>query len=183
MNDDKRLEYYPNMDAYQILGVQNDADYQVIKSAYKKLVYKWHPDRYPDNETMREQGGYRMEIINRAWYCLSDMDRRKRYDDFGEDGVGSSAASEQDFIYTEAVESVDISGKDIVLIIFQGFDILFFLIESLLKAIVPIILDGGYVAWSRVQDTFIFVSEGSQWRQLKYLDSSSQRDSGQTKAT
>ena len=121
INDDNRFKYYPNMDAYQILGVQKDAEYQVIKIAYRKLVYKWHPDRFPDNESKKEEGGYRMEIINRAWYCLSDVDRRMRYDKFGEEGIGSSASSEQDFVDTEGFESVELSGEDITVVIFQGF--------------------------------------------------------------
>jgi molecular chaperone DnaJ len=36
-----------------------------------------------------------MEKINRAWFCLGDDDRRSRYDMYGEQGVGSSAASEE----------------------------------------------------------------------------------------
>lgn len=182
ISDNKRFKYYPNMDAYQILGVQKDVEYQMIKSAYRKLVYKWHPDRFPDDETKKEEGGYRMEIINRAWYCLSDVDRRMRYDEFGEEGIGSSAASEQDFIDAEGVESMEITADDIVVVIFRGFDVLFFLVESFIKAIVPIILGGGNVAWSRVEDTFLFLSTTTSksqcWRQLKYLDSSQQEDFG-----
>jgi DnaJ-class molecular chaperone len=36
-----------------------------------------------------------MERINRAWYCLGEDDRKQRYDSYGEEGVGTSAASEQ----------------------------------------------------------------------------------------
>jgi DnaJ-class molecular chaperone len=36
-----------------------------------------------------------MEKINRAYFCLEDEDRRRRYDTYGERGVGTSAASEE----------------------------------------------------------------------------------------
>jgi molecular chaperone DnaJ len=87
--------YYAGLDAYQILGVPRNADAKVIKSAYRKLVAQWHPDKFPDDQTKKAEGGMRMEKINRAYYILSDDDRRRRYDQFGEQGVGSSAASEE----------------------------------------------------------------------------------------
>ena len=179
-NDNKRLELYPNMDAYQILGVQKDADTATIKSSYRKLVYTWHPDRFPDSENMKEEGSYRMEIINRAWYCLSDIDRRKRYDEFGEEGVGTSAASEQDIIDSTGLQERELSGEDIVVAVFKAFDVILFLIESLLKAIGPILLDGGYVAWSRVQDTFFLSDEFSEWKPLKNIDGSRKKEERKT---
>lgn len=87
--------YYRGMDAYQILECPRTADKKEIKSAYRKLVAKWHPDKFPDNEEKKKEGGLRMEKINRAYYCLEDEDRRKRYDQYGEQGVGTSAASEE----------------------------------------------------------------------------------------
>lgn len=83
------------MDAYQILGVDRSADEKTIKSSYRKLVASWHPDKFPDNEEKKKEGGLRMEKINRAWYILSDEDRKRRYDQYGEQGVGTSAASEE----------------------------------------------------------------------------------------
>lgn len=87
--------YYRGMDAYQTLGVAKNADKSAIKSAYRKLIAQWHPDKFPDDEGKKIEGGLRMEKINRAYYILSDDDRRRRYDQFGEQGVGSSAASEE----------------------------------------------------------------------------------------
>lgn len=86
--------YYRGMDAYQILECQRTADKKEIKSAYRKCVAKWHPDKFPDDEEKKKEGNLRMEKINRAWFCLEDDDRRRRYDQFGEQGVGTSAASE-----------------------------------------------------------------------------------------
>ncbi len=87
--------YYRGLDAYQILECPRTADKKEIKAAYRKLVAKWHPDKFPDDEVKKIEGGRRMEKINRAYYCLEDDDRRRRYDQFGEQGVGTSAASEE----------------------------------------------------------------------------------------
>jgi molecular chaperone DnaJ len=87
--------YYNGMDAYQTLGVPKNADKSAIKAAFRKLIAQWHPDKFPDDEAKKKEGGLRMEKINRAYYILSDDDRRRRYDQYGEQGVGSSAASEE----------------------------------------------------------------------------------------
>lgn len=42
-------------------------------------IATWHPDKFPDDEAKKKEGGLRMEKINRAWYCLGDDDRKKRY--------------------------------------------------------------------------------------------------------
>eukprot|EP01041_Mallomonas_annulata_P004567 gene4567-9077_t len=87
--------YYKGMDAYQVLEIPRTADKKEIKAAYRKAVATWHPDKFPDDEAKKEEGGKRMEGINRAWYVLSDDDRKRRYDQFGEAGVGTSASSEE----------------------------------------------------------------------------------------
>ena len=88
-------QYYQGKDAYQVLDVDRQADQRTIKSAYRKQVAKFHPDKFPDNEAKKAEGGLRMEKINRAFYCLGDEDRKRRYDQYGEQGVGTSAASEE----------------------------------------------------------------------------------------
>ena len=164
------------MNAYQILEVTEDSEVKNIKIAYKKLVYKFHPDRFPNDQDMKREGGQRMEIINRAWYCLSDEDRRQRYDEFGEEGVGSSAASEQDFVDTVAVPGAArsaVNEGNIIVIIFRAFDIFFFLIEALIRAVGPLIADGGELALRRVVDTYIYsadISGNSRWKSLKNLE-------------
>lgn len=87
--------YYQGMDAYQILEVPKGSDKKAVKSAYRKAVAKWHPDKFPDDDVKKKEGGLRMEKINRAYFCLEDDDRRRRYDQYGEQGVGTSAASEE----------------------------------------------------------------------------------------
>jgi len=36
-------------------------------------ISTWHPDKFPDDEAKKIEGGLRMEKINRAWYCLGMM--------------------------------------------------------------------------------------------------------------
>ena len=93
--NDEANNFYKGMDAYQILEIPRTADKKEIKSAYRKLIAKWHPDKFPDDEGKKKEGGLRMEKINRAYFCLGDDDRKKRYDMYGEQGVGTSAASEE----------------------------------------------------------------------------------------
>ena len=71
-SSDSDNQYYRGMDAYQILECPRSADKKQIKAAYRKLVAKWHPDKFPDNEALKKEGGLRMEKINRAYFCLED---------------------------------------------------------------------------------------------------------------
>lgn len=87
--------YYKGQDAYQILEIPRSADKNEVKKGYRKAVATWHPDKFPDDEVKKAEGNLRMEKINRAWFCLGDDDRKRRYDQFGEQGVGTSAASEE----------------------------------------------------------------------------------------
>jgi molecular chaperone DnaJ len=87
--------YFKGLDSYQILEIPRSADLKEIKAAYRKLVSKWHPDKFPDDEAKKIEGGLRMEKINRAYFTIGDEDRKRRYDQFGEAGVGTSAASEE----------------------------------------------------------------------------------------
>lgn len=79
----------PGRDLYSVLGVSRSADKSDIKSAYRKLAKKYHPDANPGKDTTTE-----FQEVNRAYEVLSDEEKRKKYDMFGEAGVGSSAASE-----------------------------------------------------------------------------------------
>ncbi len=67
-------------DPYALLGVARDADAETIKKAYRKLAQKYHPDRNPGDAAAEE----RFKQISGAHTVLSDPDRRKNYDEFGE---------------------------------------------------------------------------------------------------
>lgn len=76
-------------DFYAILGVSRTADAKEIKSAYRRLAKKYHPDANPGEDTTEK-----FQEINRAYEVLNDPDLKKRYDMFGERGLGTSAASD-----------------------------------------------------------------------------------------
>lgn len=71
-------------DYYDILGVSRDADDAVIKSAYRKLALKWHPDRNKGNE---EEANVKFKDINKAYSVLSDPKKKSIYDQLGEAGL------------------------------------------------------------------------------------------------
>ncbi|KJH70021.1 molecular chaperone DnaJ [Aliterella atlantica] len=80
-------------DYYEILGVSRNADKEEIKSSYRRLARKYHPD------VNKEAGAEdRFKEINRAYEVLSEPEMRDRYDRFGEAGVAAGAgAGFQDF--------------------------------------------------------------------------------------
>jgi DnaJ-class molecular chaperone len=68
-------------DYYKSLGINRDATEKEIRSAYLKLARKFHPDKNPGDAKAEE----RFKEINEANEVLSDPDKRKMYDRFGED--------------------------------------------------------------------------------------------------
>jgi len=70
-------------DYYEVLGVARDASADQIKSAYRKLAMKWHPDRNPDNPEAKEK----FQEASEAYEVLSNAEKRQRYDQFGHQGV------------------------------------------------------------------------------------------------
>ena len=68
-----------NKDYYKILGVDKNADEKQIKSAYRKLALRFHPDKNPNNKEAEEK----FKDISEAYRILSDKDLRQRYDTFG----------------------------------------------------------------------------------------------------
>jgi molecular chaperone DnaJ len=76
-------------DYYEVLGVTRTATDQEIKSAYRRLAVKYHPDKNPNDATAEEK----FKEAAEAYSVLSNDEQRKRYDRFGHAGVSSSAGA------------------------------------------------------------------------------------------
>ncbi len=77
-------------DYYKTLGVERTASDKEIKSAYRKLARKYHPDVNPNNKDAEK----RFKEINEAYQVLGDADKRKKYDQLGADWQRGEAEEE-----------------------------------------------------------------------------------------
>ncbi len=69
-------------DYYKVLGVSKTAAEKDIKSAYRKLARKWHPDANPTNQKEAEE---KFKEISEAYEVLGDAEKRRKYDALGSD--------------------------------------------------------------------------------------------------
>ena len=75
-------------DYYEVLAVSRTATDQEIKSAYRRLAVKYHPDKNPNDDGAEEK----FKEAAEAYSVLSNPEQRQRYDRFGHAGVSSGAA-------------------------------------------------------------------------------------------
>ncbi|KAF9223700.1 DnaJ-domain-containing protein [Gyrodon lividus] len=76
------------VDYYKILDVSPNATEDEVKRAYKKMALKWHPDRNQGSE----EASRRFKEISEAFEVLSDNNKRKIYDQVGEEGLKGGGA-------------------------------------------------------------------------------------------
>ena len=70
-------------DYYEVLGVSKTASEADIKRAYRRMAMKYHPDKNPDDKQAEEK----FKECAEAYEVLSDAEKRKRYDQFGHEGL------------------------------------------------------------------------------------------------
>jgi molecular chaperone DnaJ len=72
-------------DPYDVLGVERDASTDEVKSAFRRLAQRFHPDRNPGDD----QAQQKFKEINAAYQILSDPEKRAMFDRFGNAGPGA----------------------------------------------------------------------------------------------
>ena len=75
-----------NRDYYEVLGIPRGAGETEIKSAYRKMALKYHPDRNPDDPKAEEK----FKEAAEAYSVLSDQQKRAVYDQYGHDGLAGA---------------------------------------------------------------------------------------------
>jgi curved DNA-binding protein len=90
-------------DYYKILGVDKKASTDEVKKAYRKLAVKYHPDKNTGDKVAED----RFKEINEAHEVLSDPEKRKKYDRFGEDWrhYQASGGNETQFDWSQYARS------------------------------------------------------------------------------
>jgi molecular chaperone DnaJ len=76
-------------DYYEVLGVERSASDSEVKSAYRKLALKYHPDRNPGDHAAEEK----FKEAAEAYAVVADPEKRQMYDRFGHAGVSSAAGA------------------------------------------------------------------------------------------
>jgi molecular chaperone DnaJ len=92
---------------YDVLGVQRTVDDEELKSAFRKLALKWHPDRNPGDLSSE----VRFKEINEAYEILKDPEKRAAYDRFGhaafeQGGVKRASEGNFDSSFSDLFESM-----------------------------------------------------------------------------
>ncbi len=94
-------------DYYEILGVQRNASADDIKRAYRLLAREHHPDVNPER---REAAEAKFKEIGAAYTVLSDPEKRARYDQYGEAGLGGAGGPDMNNVNLNDIFDVFFGG-------------------------------------------------------------------------
>eukprot|EP01036_Dinobryon_divergens_P022631 gene22629-30906_t len=85
-------------DYYKSLGVDRSASAEDIKKAYRKLALKWHPDRIKDqnDQAKKDEAQKKFQEIGEAFEVLSDPEKKKIFDQYGEEALKGGMPAESD---------------------------------------------------------------------------------------
>ena len=89
-------------DYYEVLGVDRDADPSSIKSAYRKLAIKYHPDKNQGDSEAEEM----FKEASEAYEILSDQEKRSVYDQHGHAGLGGGGFEWSDFSHASDFQDI-----------------------------------------------------------------------------
>ncbi len=89
-------------DYYAVLGVAKNAAEKDIKSAYRKLARKWHPDANPNNQKGAEE---KFKDISEAYEVLGDAEKRRKYDALGSDWARAAQQADAQRRYRSAQDA------------------------------------------------------------------------------
>ena len=93
-------------DYYEVLGVSREASDQELKSAYRRLALKYHPDRNPGNRAAEEK----FKEASEAYQVLNDADKRAVYNRYGHAGVNGQGSGFAGGPFAGGVDIGDIFG-------------------------------------------------------------------------
>jgi DnaJ-class molecular chaperone len=91
-------------DYYAVLGVPKGTAEKDIKSAYRKLARKWHPDQNPENAKEAEE---KFKEISEAYEVLGDPEKRRKYDVLGSDWKRAAQQADQQRRYRSRASAQD----------------------------------------------------------------------------
>ncbi|HLJ31123.1 MAG TPA: molecular chaperone DnaJ [Candidatus Babeliales bacterium] len=91
-------------DFYNVLGVSRSASTDEIKTAYRKLAMKYHPDRNPDNKEAEEK----FKQATEAYEVLGDSSKRTQYDQFGHAGMDGMGGGHGGYSHAGSMNMEDI---------------------------------------------------------------------------
>ena len=98
-------------DYYEVLGVSKDADEATLKKAYRQVAKKYHPDMNPGDAEAEKK----FKEASEAYAVLSDPEKRKKYDEYGEHWKHADEFEAQ----KQAADMADSISTVLILVIFS----------------------------------------------------------------